>query len=1649
MAIKTFFVQSLATWITLWFFSAWIVKVNAQPPCQVLASSNSPRCAGDTLEFSATFLAGASYNWQGPNGFIDTTRSPQIINVQVDRSGIYTLTVSGSGCSPFTTTISVEVNAQPVAKARTNAPICAGDLLLLTADSNPLGTTYFWQGPSGFTSTDQNPFIFGAAPFYSGDFILHVNYKGCQQRDTIKNLIINTPPKAIASSNSPLCVGATLSLVGTEVSSQQPLYAWSGPNNFISTLLSPSIVSVDTIHRGNYKFKVQAPGCKPDSTFITVQVNPLPNPTLANSTVACQGGNLVLSVAAIPNASYLWQLASGKTSSLRVATFANVDSLDAGDATLSVTVPGCSAVTRITTIIINRQHPPLQVRNTGPVCTGKVLQLIGGNSFSGATYQWRGPNNFQSDSINTTINNVSTTYNGVFTLTATVSGCPPTTATTLVQVDSIPNLFPRTNSPVCVGGGLVLSAAFIKNARYTWRTPKNVTYNQLVSVTIPSVVPSDSGVYYVEATLGSCTRRDSVVVSINIPPTNPNPFSNAPICSGDTLKLTVTSFPKASYLWQGPNNFSSTLVSPTIPDVKTLASGTYRVTVTVPACLPVTATTSVVVTQRPNPAITTNSPVCAGNTLQLAVTPIAGATYLWQGPNGFRSVNPTVNRTNATTAFSGLYRVKVSVSGCDTTVSDSVIINPAISRPALASNAPICVGDTLRLTATTNAQSIRWQGPAGFESTENTPQQVTTSTTNGGWYKVIATTPGCASVRDSIWVTVNQIPSFRATSNSPICEGATLNLGATINSIPGARYRWNGPKGFSANSLVTRISNVDTTQAGRYALTITLPGCTATDTINVTISAKPIAPNPGNSGPACQTDSIVTFSAIAIPNATYLWSGPAGFSSTLQNPILRNLNLQKAGIYTLTVTTPFCPPITATTTLVINPSLQGIKTGNNAPLCAGQTLELFATFISGASYTWQGPGGFIATTARATRQDVTPVMAGNYTLTVTIPGCPTFTTVDSNIVINPSANLPNPRNNSPICEGTTLIFTANPTPGANYIWQGPNGFNVTTDVPTYSMSEASLAAVGIYTVSVVLNNCPPVTGTTSVAIRPNQAASATLDFFEKTICGEQDLTLTIFLGGTPPWEIVVAENGIPKIQSTGITASPYQLVVPFPGFGTFNYTLVSVRDAAICSSGTGSVGGFASATFRDATPAQATLSLGENASGCGGGNSSVSLVVNLTGRGPWKFSYQVNGTNTVEVGPINQTPYIFEAPIPNRGTNTYELISLIDGNNCSNTQVRGRVNFEANPDFRLELLEKVDGGCSNGRIIVRGLGGLDNFVTYSIDGLNFTNTNGVFENLAPGIYTVYAKNRNCVVSQNVVIAGVEPPVLNPITNVGENTLLLSWTPTRNAASYTLSYRVVGTSQWLYISDITGTSRLITSGLMPNTRYEFRVQAVCANGVTSVFSNIQQGVPSESGGSGGIGNCATPPTLRLTNRTSTSATLSWLANTSGAVCYVVAFGPANTNPETWSSVFLVQHPTNSVTISGLNPNQNYGVRIRTNCSVCSSRSGTLTTWSAPITFTTLSSRKFDFDTEEENSLIAAIYPNPASTTVTCEVKVAQEEMAHLILADLQGKTLYTEQVYLRAGVNEKSIDLTEISPGLYLLRLVTPSQEYQAKLIVNK
>jgi gliding motility-associated-like protein len=75
-----------------------------------IATSNSPVCVGNPVEFYAQTETNASYLWNGPNGYISTAQNPVIVSAVLADAGAYSLIVSVVGCTSDTSAITLEIN---------------------------------------------------------------------------------------------------------------------------------------------------------------------------------------------------------------------------------------------------------------------------------------------------------------------------------------------------------------------------------------------------------------------------------------------------------------------------------------------------------------------------------------------------------------------------------------------------------------------------------------------------------------------------------------------------------------------------------------------------------------------------------------------------------------------------------------------------------------------------------------------------------------------------------------------------------------------------------------------------------------------------------------------------------------------------------------------------------------------------------------------------------------------------------------------------------------------------------------------------------------------------------------------------------------------------------------------------------------------------------------------------------------------------------------------------------------------------------------------------------------------------------------------------------------------------------------------------
>ena len=154
-----------------------------------------------------------------------------------------------------------------------------------------------------------------------------------------------------------------------------------------------------------------------------------------------------------------------------------------------------------------------------------------------------------------------------------------------------------------------------------------------------------------------------------------------------------------------------------------------------------------------------------------------------------------------------------------------------------------------------------------------------------------------------------------------------------------------------------------------------------------------------------------------------------------------------------------------------------VNAGSDSPACVGESANFTASANTPSTYSWSGPS-FSSSLQNPTIASASLANNGTFTVTATNPGgC--IATTTTTLIIN---DLPTPTtgSNSPVCVGQPINLTS--SGGTGYSWSGPNGFSSASQNPSLT---ASLAAGGVYSVTVTNTNGCTAIATTSVTVNPS------------------------------------------------------------------------------------------------------------------------------------------------------------------------------------------------------------------------------------------------------------------------------------------------------------------------------------------------------------------------------------------------------------------------------------------------------------------------------------------------------------------------------------------------------------------------------------
>jgi hypothetical protein len=408
--------------------------------------------------------------------------------------------------------------------------------------------------------------------------------------------------------------------------------------------------------------------------------------------------------------------------------------------------------------------------------------------------------------------------------------------------------------------------------------------------------------------------------------------------------------------------------------------------------------------------------------------------------------------------------------------------------------------------------------------------------------------------------------SYSATASATsiaICSGSSTQLNVTATGGVAYTYSWtSSPSGFTSSLQSPTVSPTVTTT---YIATITNGPCSATATVTVIVNNSPTVLASATPNSICYgTSSQLNAAVSGGTTYTYSWtSNPAGFTSTLQNPVVSpTVNTT----YTVAVTSNGCTSNSLTTvTIKVIPSV--IVSATPSQVCAGTSSQLYAAVSGGVSYTyaWTSiPVGFMSTVQNPV---VSPIEITTYSVTVTSAGC----TATGAATINVSSPITTTASASPISVnlGQSSQLNALATGGTTYTYSWtstPVGFTSTLQNPAvtpsmttnYSVTVTSGVCSAINSVTVTQTGVSPTlsvtpsiqyvpvsSGTTTFSVTSNSPWTVSSDqlwcnvttsgsgngsiaatYSENTNVSSRSANITVTVNGLVALVVVVTQDGL-------------------------------------------------------------------------------------------------------------------------------------------------------------------------------------------------------------------------------------------------------------------------------------------------------------------------------------------------------------------------------------------------------------------------------------------------------------------------------------------------------------------------------------------
>jgi gliding motility-associated-like protein/uncharacterized repeat protein (TIGR01451 family) len=520
--------------------------------------NNQLVCSGSSASFTVTTV-GSSLTYQWRNGSVNLVNGGNISGVTTptlainpatisDTSSFYNVIISGA-YAPIDTSSFAYLKVAPVTAINTppvNESTCSGGIATFTVGATGGALTYQWRigavnminggnisGVSTSTltinpatladaSANYNVVVTGAcAPIVtSPDVSLSINSSTSVNPVADQTVCNNTPTAGVIFSGG---------VAGT-------IYSWSNNNASIGLGASGTgnIASFTALNAGvtpviaTITVTPASGGCSGTAITFTITVDPSPVTNVVANQTVCNNSPTAAVVfsGSMAGTVYSW---TNNTPSIGLAgsgtgNIVSFTALNSGNTaviatiTITPTAGGCTGNSTTFTITVD-PTPVISPVSDQTVCNNSsTAAVVFVSSVAGTTYSWTNNNTSVGlgNNGNGNIPSFIATNPGTNPIVATIivsplaGTCGGTNTSFTITVNPTPIAIANSNSPVCIGSAIDLTAQTVTGATYSWTGPVAYASVQQNPVISPSAL-ANAGTYTLTVTDNGCNSLPATV----------------------------------------------------------------------------------------------------------------------------------------------------------------------------------------------------------------------------------------------------------------------------------------------------------------------------------------------------------------------------------------------------------------------------------------------------------------------------------------------------------------------------------------------------------------------------------------------------------------------------------------------------------------------------------------------------------------------------------------------------------------------------------------------------------------------------------------------------------------------------------------------------------------------------------------------------------------------------------------------------------------------------------------------------------------------------------------------------------------------------------------------------------------------------------